>query len=75
MTQIEMFIGGLQPHHQMPRRSRSAISDDGLGLARGRVRESGHWGYLYSYNEDIPVDLPTQRLCGLKRGHTKYILL
>jgi hypothetical protein len=72
MTQIEMFIGDLQPFHQMPRRSRSATSDDGLGLARSHVRESGHQGHPYFYNEDIPVDLLRQRLCGLRQGHIKY---
>jgi hypothetical protein len=71
-THIEMFIGYLQPFHQMPRRSRSATLDDGLGLTHGHVRGSGHQGHLYFHNEDIPVDLPTQRLCGLKQGHTKY---
>jgi len=28
--------------------------------------------YLYSYNEDIPVELLTQRLCDLKQGYTQY---
>lgn len=28
--------------------------------------------HLYSYNEDIPVELLTQRLCDLKQGYTQY---
>ena len=28
--------------------------------------------HLLSYNEDIPVELLTQRLCDLKQGYTQY---
>jgi len=28
--------------------------------------------HLYSYNEDIPVELLTQRMCDLKQGYTQY---
>ena len=29
-------------------------------------------GHLFSFNEDIPVEQLTQRLCDLKQGYTQY---
>lgn len=28
--------------------------------------------HLYSYSEDIPVELLTQKMCDLKQGYTQY---
>jgi 20S proteasome subunit alpha 3 len=28
--------------------------------------------HLFSFNEDIPVEQLTQRLCNLKQGYTQY---